>query len=70
LFGSFARGEARPDSDIDILISLKTPNLLTYASIARHLETVFGRSVDLISAKSKLNDNFRRNIEKEVIYVS
>lgn len=69
LFGSFARGEARPDSDIDILISLNKPNLLTYASISHQLEIVFGRSVDLVSAKSILKDRFRETVEKEVIYV-
>ena len=69
LFGSFARGEARPDSDIDILISLKKPSLLLYSSIAQQLESVFGRSVDLVSAKSILKESFRENIEKEVIYV-
>lgn len=69
LFGSFARGEARPDSDIDILIALKKPNLLTYASISHQLETVFGRPVDLVSAKSILKDRFREAVEKEVIYV-
>ena len=69
LFGSFARDEARPDSDIDVIISLREPNLLTYASIAQQLETVFGRQVDLISAKSTLKASFRETIEKEVIYV-
>ncbi len=69
LFGSFARNEARPDSDVDILISLEKPDLFTYSIITRQLETVFGRKVDLISAKSILKDSFRNNLEKEVVYV-
>ena len=68
LFGSFARNEARPDSDVDILISLKRPNLFTYAIISEQLETVFGRHVDLISEKAILKDSFRARVKKEVIY--
>ena len=68
LFGSFARNEAGSDSDVDILISLKRPNLFTYAIISQQLETVFGRKVDLISEKSLLKDSFRKRVEQEVIY--
>ena len=68
LFGSFARDEAGPDSDVDILISLRRPNLFTYAIISQQLETVLGRRVDMISEKSLLKDSFRQRIEKEVIY--
>lgn len=70
LFGSFARGDAKENSDIDIIISLREPNLLSYATITRQLETVFGRHVDLVSAKSHLGESFRYQLEKEVIYVS
>ena len=70
LFGSFARNEGRPDSDIDIFIGLKQPNLFTYSIIAQQLETIFGRRVDLISSKSKLKEEFRASVEKEVVYVS
>lgn len=70
LFGSFARNEAVEESDVDILIGLKKPNLFTYALIQAQLETVFGRKVDLVSSKSKLKESFRKQIEKEVIYVS
>ena len=68
LFGSFARNEAGPGSDVDILISLKQPNLFTYAIISQQLETVFGRAVDLISEKAILKEGFRAHVEKEVIY--
>ena len=68
LFGSFARNEAGSDSDVDILISLKQPNLFTYAIISQQLETVIGRHVDLISEKSILKDSFKDRVRKEVIY--
>lgn len=68
LFGSFARNEARPDSDVDIIISLKQPNIFAYSIISQQLETVFGRHIDLISEKAILKDSFRSRVEKEVIY--
>lgn len=69
IFGSFARNEARSDSDVDIIISLEKPDLFTYSAISRQLETVLGRKVDLVSAKSLFKDRFRSNLEKEVVYV-
>jgi len=69
LFGSFARNEGRADSDIDIIITLTKPDLFRYAAIAKQLETVFGRRVDLISSKSQFPDSFKKRIEEEAIYV-
>ena len=69
LFGSFARDEQTIDSDIDILIRLKKPDLFLYAAISQQLEAVFSRKIDLISAKSQLPESFRINIEKDIIYV-
>ena len=69
LFGSFARNEQKADSDIDIFIRLKKPDLFLYAAISQQLEAVFSRKIDLISAKSQLPESFRINIEKDIIYV-
>ena len=69
LFGSFARNEAGPASDIDIIITLTKPDLFLYSTISRQLETVFGRRVDLISSKSHFPESFKEQIEKEVVYV-
>ena len=70
LFGSFARDEGRDDSDIDIIITLTKPDLLRYSTIARQLETVFGRHIDLVSSKSTFPKTFKQRLDKEVIYVS
>ena len=69
LFGSFARGEAGPDSDVDIIIELSQPDLFRYATIQQQLETVFHRHVDLISAHARLPDSFQTRLEQEAIYV-
>jgi len=51
LFGSMARGDNRPDSDIDILVVFQ-PNarigLLEYAALMRELSDLTGRKVDLV----------------------
>ena len=70
LFGSFARNEADAGSDIDILISLETPDLYKYYTISQQLETVFGRKIDLVSAKSHFQEGFLESIEKDLIYVT
>lgn len=69
LFGSFARNEGRPDSDIDIIITLTKPDLFLYSTISSQLETVFGRHIDLVSSKSKFPESFKSRLEKEAIYV-
>ncbi len=50
LFGSCARGEERPDSDIDLLVSLdySRPIGLKYFGMICDLEDKLGRKVDLI----------------------
>jgi predicted nucleotidyltransferase len=50
LFGSTARGEARPDSDVDILYVRQPGNDLgmRYFELKDDLERLFGRSVDLV----------------------
>ncbi len=55
LFGSYARGEERPDSDIDLLVQFDpaTPiGLMAFADLARKLEKASGKSVDLVAAGS------------------
>jgi predicted nucleotidyltransferase len=51
LFGSAARGEMRPDSDIDLLVDFlpgARPGLLGVSAMMRELTTLFGRRVDLV----------------------
>jgi predicted nucleotidyltransferase len=48
VFGSFARGEQRPDSDVDVLVELAHPiGLFEFMDLQQHLEGLLGRRVDL-----------------------
>ena len=50
LFGSFAREEEKPTSDIDILVNFKNPiSLFDHAGIELELEEKTGKRVDLIT---------------------
>ena len=50
LFGSVARDEAGPDSDVDVLIDLARPlGYFGLAAIHLRLEEVFGQRVDLVT---------------------
>lgn len=51
LFGSAARGEDRPDSDIDLLVDFdEGSSLFDLMHLSRELEELLGRSVDVVSA--------------------
>lgn len=50
LFGSVLKGEARPDSDLDLLVVFeegREPGLLRLAGMERELTALLGRKVDL-----------------------
>jgi uncharacterized protein len=71
IFGSFARKEDTPESDIDILVKFKyTLTLLDLAKIHRELSELLGRKVDLVTEPSIKNERLRKQIYKdlEVIY--
>ena len=53
IFGSWARGEARPDSDIDVLVDFrKTKSLLALVGMERELSEALGRKVDPLTEGS------------------
>lgn len=53
LFGSFVRGEAGPDSDVDILVELdyRNPIGLLFIRMEQDLARILNRKVDLVSAQ-------------------
>jgi len=69
LFGSTARDSARPDSDIDILVSFDGPATSErFFGVQFHLEDLFGRPVDLVTDKA-LRPELRPFIEREAVHV-
>lgn len=70
LFGSVARGEASPGSDVDLLVSFrKTPTFSGYMRLRIFLEDLLGRKVDLIT-ESGLRDRVRPSVERDAIRVA
>ncbi|MEX8548025.1 MAG: nucleotidyltransferase family protein [Mucilaginibacter sp.] len=70
IFGSFARGENQPDSDLDILIDFEQDlNLLEIIGLEQDLTEVLGIEVDLITLRS-LNPELKKYIEKDLVLLS
>ncbi len=70
VFGSVARGEDKPTSDIDIMIQMgKTLNLFEYARLQIDLEKSLGRKVDLVSKKN-IKSRLKPYIMKDMIPLS
>lgn len=70
LFGSYARDNNRPDSDIDILIDIapQAPvGLWEYIGITQYLEDLFSRPVD-VANRSHLKSHVRPSAEREAVY--
>ncbi|ABQ28308.1 nucleotidyltransferase family protein [Geotalea uraniireducens] len=47
VFGSVAKGEQKERSDVDILVELREPLGFAFIRMARHLEKILGRKVDI-----------------------
>ncbi len=65
VFGSVARGEARPDSDVDLLVELESGrSLLDLGGLLMDLQTLLGREVDVVTDKG-LRDRIRTRVLQE-----
>ncbi|WP_199249024.1 nucleotidyltransferase family protein [[Phormidium] sp. ETS-05] len=78
LFGSVLRPDFRVDSDVDVMVNFQPDapwGLLEFVRMKRELETLFGRSVDLVTKKSiEQSHNWLRRQEilenARVVYVA
>src|SRR2546423_876259 len=71
LFGSVARGEETPESDVDLLITLKPreqrpPLGLRWFGLERELGQILGREVEMVN-ESALKPRVRPYIERDLV---
>jgi uncharacterized protein len=70
LFGSVARDEARPDSDVDLLVDFGRPvGLFAFLDLKEYLEALLGRRVDLVT-RPALKPQLRERILKDAVVVA
>ena len=69
LFGSYARGEAHKDSDIDIVVNLKKTTLSALVGVKEDIESYFQTDVDIIHYRDRMNNFLKSRIERDAIYV-
>ncbi len=70
LFGSAVRGEAREDSDVDLLVEFQRPvGLFEFVDVKQYLEDVLGCRVDLGTPDS-LKPRLRESVLAEAVYVA
>lgn len=66
VFGSYARGEAKEQSDIDFLIRFSVPkSLLDSIGLEQELSDVLGKKVDVVSEKY-IHPYIKPNITKDL----
>jgi uncharacterized protein len=64
LFGSYARGEATKESDIDLLVEFEEPTFRNYIGCLREYEELLGQKVDLV-CRDSLKEKIRPFILEE-----
>lgn len=69
LYGSTARDEAGPDSDVDVIVRLQRPDVFGLVHIREALTEAFGVEVDLIYEHKYLRPFFLQRLRRDGIYV-
>lgn len=68
LFGSYARNEAKEDSDIDIFVQMK-PSLFKMVGLKQHIEEDLKKRVDVIREHKNIKPILLKMIQKDIEYV-
>ena len=70
IFGSFARGENKEGSDLDILIEFKdSPSLLTLIKLENELSEILEIKVDLVTTGALKNKRIKNSIHRDLINI-
>jgi uncharacterized protein len=68
LFGSYARNEQTPESDMDFLVEFKEPVGIEFVDLLIELESILGVEVDLVS-KRTLRPSLKPYVEPDLVTV-
>ena len=68
IFGSMARGDAREESDVDIVLRIREPDLFMLVGIKEELEERLHRPVDIVTYGDNMNVFLKKRIDKEAVY--
>jgi hypothetical protein len=68
LFGSAARGELRPHSDVDLVVEFSQTTYRRFVEVKSLLESILGRKVDLLTP-SAVEGRLKEEIERDLIHV-
>ncbi len=69
VFGSVARDEAKPDSDVDVVVRMRDPKLFFMVHMKETLEEAFQRPVDIVHYRDKMNPFLKKRIDRDAVYV-
>jgi predicted nucleotidyltransferase len=67
VFGSYARGEATPNSDIDIAVETTGPMGLNFIAMADEIEDFFGIKTDVVPLRS-IKAQYLSYVQKDIVY--
>ena len=68
VFGSYARGEATENSDIDVAVEFTGPMGLNFVAMADEIEALLGIKVDVVPKRS-IKPTYLPSVEKDILYV-
>jgi predicted nucleotidyltransferase len=69
LFGSVARDEARPDSDVDVILEVAVTDVGEYFRLVEEIESAFPVPVDVVRLRPDLRPFFLQRLERDGVYV-
>lgn len=68
IFGSVARNEQTEDSDVDVCVEIKKPDLFILVHIKDDLQNLFGKPVDIVRLRDNMNPVLLKQIQRDGIY--
>ncbi len=72
VFGSYAKGSPTEASDVDIVVEFERPIGLRFVAFAEYLESLLGKSVDVLTPTGIRDirvDRIAESIQESVVYV-
>ena len=69
VFGSIAKGNSNPTSDVDVVVQLDKQDLFNIIGIKQDLQELLHLPVDLVSYRPSMDPFLKKRIDKDAVYV-